>query len=196
MAGASSEVVEVSITSNLEQWTAMQVNYTYIAPYNISEVTPFRGPKQGGTNITITGFNLQATDGLYCRFDSVYVNATQINSTTAVCTSPASASSLALMDDSADSASFAITYNQQEFQQWMIGSTAQTFTYDNETVYDVAPACGQAVGGTSVVVYTSGVFSPSDALVLLLIRQPVEPRTRHVLLLPLSRPPRVHHSTV
>ena len=40
--GAGWEVVQLSVTDNLEQWTAAYVPYTYIGPYNLSEVQPMR----------------------------------------------------------------------------------------------------------------------------------------------------------
>ena len=76
--GAGWEVVQLSVTDNLEQWTAAYVPYTYIGPYNLSEVQPMRGPKQGLTVVTLVGENLAAAQPLYCLFDNVSVTAVQV----------------------------------------------------------------------------------------------------------------------
>ena len=162
--GAGWEVVQLSVTDNLEQWTAAYVPYTYIGPYNLSEVQPMRGPKQGLTVVTLVGENLAAAQPLYCLFDNVSVTAVQVTPQLAECTSPAS--TLAPADPSEYAATFAVSYNLQEQLTHLLGGgPALNFTYDNLSVTAVGPEVGSAQGGTVVLVYTTGVFNTTTYLV-------------------------------
>ena len=159
--GADYEVVQVALSTNLQQWEASGALFTYIAAFNVSQVEPMRGPKTGGTSVTVTGMNLNATQPLYCLFDSVAVVATQLNDTVAECTSPASP--FAPANQSEYAANFSLSYNLQEEVAWLVSAVTQSFTYDNLSVVSVAPQAGSALGGTLVSVVSAGVYSASDA---------------------------------
>ena len=116
--------------------------FTYLAPPpTVSGVSPASGPTAGGTAITITGTNFDATAtvtvGGTAATSVAFVSATQINATT-----PAHAAGVA---------DVVVTVGGQSSAT----SAADQFTYvapPPPTVTGVSPASGPSAGGTAITI--------------------------------------------
>ena len=153
-------VLEVSMDGTYYSTSGKTVNVT--SALNLTAISPFRGPKSGGTTLAISGVQLNSTQPIYCVFDGVSAEATQYSSTFITCVSPASA--LAAADTSEYSSVFSVTYNLVDTVPYVVNGTRQAFVYDNVTVGAVSVLSGPARGGTVVNVTVDGLYNDTSYL--------------------------------
>ena len=151
-------VLEVSMDGTYYSRSNMTVNVTSIL--HIADITPFRGPKSGGTVLGISGSNLNTSSPLYCSFDGGYAEATQYSSHFVTCESPASHSAAA--DTGEYYSLFELTYNQVDDVSYLLNGTGQLFVYDNVTVSALSVLSGPARGNTVVNITTSALYGDTD----------------------------------
>ena len=154
-------VLEVSMDGTYYSKSNMTVNVTSII--DITYISPFRGPKSGGTVLAIWGFDLNTSSPLYCVFDDVsVVEATQYSSTFITCVSPASVH--AAHDTSEHYSAFNLSYNLFDYVPYYVNETEQPYIYDNVTISALSVTSGPARGGTVVLVTVSGLRNDSTYL--------------------------------
>ena len=128
--------VEIAIRrGDLEQ----TVTFTYYPQVGIADLSPKSGPIEGGRDVVLRGTNFQYASTLCCRFDTIQVDATYINSTSISCLSPR---------HPIGEVQITVSINGHDY-------TSQSITYryiPSPIVHLIKPARGPVSGGSAVTV--------------------------------------------
>ena len=82
-------LVDIAVTSNKIDFFLSDIDFEYRSSASVYAVYPASGSTSGSTRVTVTGSNFQEGPGLYCRFGSVAVSASEVlSSEQLVCVSP------------------------------------------------------------------------------------------------------------
>ena len=147
---ADTNSIELAVTVTGSWLSVNTLTFSYHEPVRIDTQHPSSGPTMGGTMITILGSNFVFSPLLRCRFGWTESPASYISPEEIRCVLPA---------HEASHVSVSISLNRHDYVVSPI-----TFTYEAPlTIVDFLPALGPTVGGTAVVLTTSGELSATWA---------------------------------
>eukprot|EP00163_Fabomonas_tropica_P022311 TRINITY_DN3891_c0_g1_i2.p1 TRINITY_DN3891_c0_g1~~TRINITY_DN3891_c0_g1_i2.p1 ORF type:complete len:4052 (-),score=937.52 TRINITY_DN3891_c0_g1_i2:314-12469(-) len=133
--------VQVEVTHNGVDYTADLNRFTY---YSIASLDPSRGPRSGGTTVTLHGQGFQTTGAQVCRFGNTVTAATVVGPAIVTCVSPTRPASLEELTEFVEYSSDAVQFTNLNL----------TYTYYPTPVLDtVSPTTGTLTGGTNVTIY-------------------------------------------
>ena len=136
----------IQVTSNLQQWTASGLTYTFATPPTVTSLNPTRGTSAGGTTVLVAGTGFTSNPAAVCRFGSAIVSATVSNTTSASCVSPFFAAGAVALE---------FSNNNRDFT-----SNAVQYTFvDPPFLSTISPAMGPVAGGTTVTIGGSNFVS-------------------------------------
>jgi hypothetical protein len=126
------------------QGSTSYTDFSYVTPFEVSSVSPNKGPATGGTNITITGRNFEQDADVY--FNGIEATNVQwTNSTTITATTPAGSSGFA---------EISVLQNEET------AVLSDGFFFETELhVLGVMPPRGGISGGTYVEISGSGFLN-------------------------------------
>lgn len=150
--------IPLKVTQNVQQSTWSSIHYFYYSVPEISILVPESGPTSGGTQVYIQGrqmypfqtSNLDIANTTFVRFGKYKVKGTLINTTHALCTSPASYSEGKVPVE--------ITFNDQEYTS----NGVEFLYYIPPYVMDIIPKFGPISGGTKVTVIGANYYDSGE----------------------------------
>ena len=129
--------VQVYVTSNGEDFVTSNQSYSYDSDVVVRGLWPRYGPEQGGTVVTITGEGFRSDRHLRCRFGTVALNVTLIDSARLQCVTPPAVRGYVSVELSSNGG---VDFTQDGHQFWFAASV----------VHSVQPSSGPELGGTIV----------------------------------------------
>jgi hypothetical protein len=139
--------VAVSVTNNgvfYDDSSSSQVYYTYDQPVTVTSLFPPLGPTTGNFTVKVFGGPFLNTDELRCKFGSVHVQGTFVESGTMICWAPPHMAGIYPIE---------VTVNDEDYTM----SRQQFFYYKDEQLNRISPVSGPALSaGTEVSVFGTG----------------------------------------
>lgn len=134
-----------------DHWSTVNgLQFTYVPQVEVTDVTPTRGPTNGGTIITVRGSSFVLAPGLHCRFGWIDVPAVFISTSEILCTTPPHKVAQVLV---------AVTLNLYDYVY-----SASPFAYEMPVVItSFQPSIGPTNGGTIVALTMSSVLSAASS---------------------------------
>ena len=132
-------------------------------PIAISSISPYFGPKLGGTDIIVHATNIPLGVALYCQFGVNFVSASRITNETIVCVTPAhwDAHQTHIFSDSVLLHIVSISRGDVSFTAPNMPSTM--FDYVSEVnLTSIEPSTGPENGGVIISVYGEGFIDTHD----------------------------------
>ena len=132
--------------------TSASDQFTFVTPPNITSINPTQGPKQGGTQVAVSGTGFTG------------VNSVTFNGTAAASFTVNSDTSIAAITASANAGTGNVVVSKPGGGS---STLASAFTYSNNlapTVTSVSPSAGTTAGGTSVTI-TGSFFTTTGVAV-------------------------------
>lgn len=121
------------------------VQYAYVSPLFLRDVSPCRGPVEGGSLLFIGGeFPILDTTDLFCRFNTTAVSGTRISPTLAKCRAP--------WMDRKGYVNLEMSANGYDFS-----TDGLLFEYQSYSFASLRPRHGPALGGTLITISGSGI---------------------------------------
>lgn len=151
---------EVRVTIIIDGLSTVATNHTfnYLKPVSLSEVSPSRGPVEGGTIVNVFGTNFIDLPLLSCRFEGITVPAEFISPNSLKCKTPAGVYGSAFVGVSVDGSTF---YPGGAGRQG--GVDAITFTYEHLPSIDHIFPSNIPVGQSSnITIYGDHLDSSSN----------------------------------
>jgi hypothetical protein len=155
---SSSSADSLNYVRDDAQWTKDGILFSYLRPFSVSNISPRHGGKEGGTTLTVSGYDFADIDSLCCVFDGTnIVAAAYVNTNEISCVTPAHSSSPKISSFGIGSCTSSLALSG-----YLHTALLQFAFVASPTLTNVSPARGIISGGTTVTLNGNNFYQHKD----------------------------------